>query len=74
MWINRLLGSFRKKQLETRLNDELQFHLHMRTSPSRTVPLLFDQAPRFNEISADVVRKSGSRKRAVGLSGAFKSP
>jgi len=30
-WINRLLGSFRKNKLEDQLNDELQFHIEMRT-------------------------------------------
>ena len=30
-WINRLLGSFRKRPLENDLNDELQFHIEMRT-------------------------------------------
>lgn len=30
-WINRLLGSFRKNNLEDQLNDELQFHIEMRT-------------------------------------------
>jgi len=30
-WINRLLGSFRKNNLEEQLDDELQFHLEMRT-------------------------------------------
>ena len=30
-WINRLLGSFRKDKLEDQLNDELQFHIEMRT-------------------------------------------
>ena len=30
-WINRLLGSLRKNKLEDQLNDELQFHIEMRT-------------------------------------------
>ena len=30
-WINRLLGSIRKNKLEHQLNDELQFHIEMRT-------------------------------------------
>jgi predicted permease len=30
-WINRLAGSFRKRPLENDLNDELQFHIEMRT-------------------------------------------
>jgi putative ABC transport system permease protein len=30
-WINRLLGSLRKKRLEGQLSDELQFHIEMRT-------------------------------------------
>src|SRR5260370_28336977 len=30
-WINRLWGAFRKKTLEEQLNDELQFHIEMRT-------------------------------------------
>jgi len=30
-WINRLLGSLRKNRLEDQLNDELQFHVEMRT-------------------------------------------
>jgi len=30
-WINRLLGSLRKNKLEGQLDDELQFHLEMRT-------------------------------------------
>jgi hypothetical protein len=30
-WINRLLGSLRKNRLEDQLNDELQFHVDMRT-------------------------------------------
>jgi putative ABC transport system permease protein len=31
-WIHRLAGSFRKTQLEERLDDELQFHIDMRTA------------------------------------------
>ena len=30
-WINRLLGSLRKNKLEDHLDDELQFHIEMRT-------------------------------------------
>jgi hypothetical protein len=30
-WINRLLRSLRKNKLEDQLNDELRFHLDMRT-------------------------------------------
>jgi hypothetical protein len=30
-WINRLLGSLRKNKLEDQLNNELQFHIEMRT-------------------------------------------
>lgn len=30
-WVNRLLGSLRKNKLEDQLDDELQFHLDMRT-------------------------------------------
>ena len=30
-WINRLAGSLRKRPLENDLNDELQFHIEMRT-------------------------------------------
>ena len=30
-WIYRLFGSFRKRPLENDLNDELQFHIEMRT-------------------------------------------
>ena len=30
-WINRLLGSLRKEKLEDQLDDELQFHIEMRT-------------------------------------------
>ena len=30
-WINRLVGSLRKRPLENDLNDELQFHIEMRT-------------------------------------------
>jgi predicted permease len=30
-WVNRLIGSFRKNKLEDQLNDELQFHIEMRT-------------------------------------------
>src|SRR6266446_9724754 len=30
-WINRLGGSLRKRPLENDLNDELQFHIEMRT-------------------------------------------
>ena len=30
-WINRLVGSFRKNKLEDYLDDELQFHVEMRT-------------------------------------------
>src|SRR5260370_22409948 len=30
-WINRLLGSFQKNRMEDQLNDELQFHIEMRT-------------------------------------------
>jgi len=30
-WINRLVGSFRKNKLDFQLDDELQFHIEMRT-------------------------------------------
>ena len=30
-WMHRLIGSFRKQQLDDQLNDELQFHVEMRT-------------------------------------------
>ena len=30
-WINRLIGSLRKDKLEDHLDDELQFHVEMRT-------------------------------------------
>ncbi len=30
-WINRLIGSLRKSKLEDQLDDELQFHIEMRT-------------------------------------------
>src|SRR6266481_7406744 len=30
-WINRLVGSLRKRPLENNLDDELQFHIEMRT-------------------------------------------
>jgi hypothetical protein len=30
-WINRLLGSLRKNKLEDQLDEELKFHIEMRT-------------------------------------------
>src|SRR2546427_1938009 len=43
-WINRLLGSFRKNRLEDQLNDELQFHIEMRTREFVAAGMTADEA------------------------------
>src|SRR3984893_6928683 len=45
-WINRLLGSFRKNRLEDRVNDELQFHVEMRTAEFITAGMAPEEARR----------------------------
>jgi predicted permease len=43
-WINRLLGSLRKNKLEDQLNDELQFHIEMRTQEFLAAGMTPDEA------------------------------
>ena len=45
-WINRLLGSLRKDKLEDQLDDELQFHIEMRTQEFITAGMAPEEARR----------------------------
>jgi len=43
-WINRLLGSLRKSGLEEQLDDELRFHIEMRTKEFIAAGIKLDEA------------------------------
>src|SRR5712692_10360520 len=45
-WINRLHGSLRKNRLEDQLDDELQFHIEMRTQEFMAAGLTAEEARR----------------------------
>ena len=43
-WINRLLGSLRKSGLEEQLDDELRFHIEMRTQEFMAAGMTAEEA------------------------------